>query len=92
MPSAAKCAICCDTSDLTGVIVGEQQLFLCAAHAARLGSTPVASYEDMAALFAASGLDRRAGSERRRRARRVFPPRPEGRRHNRGRRTGDPKT
>ncbi len=86
----SACAICAGTGDLTGVVVGGRQLHLCRRHAAKLGDDAPASFDDLAALFASAGADRRRSVDRRNGDRRMFPPRPELRRRNFGRRDDDP--
>jgi hypothetical protein len=84
------CAVCADTRQLTGIVVAERVLFLCGVHAAKLGKRAPRDFDDLAALFARPGLDRRTGPDRRRAERRMFPPRPELRRQSFGRRDDDP--
>ena len=86
---AVHCAVCPEVDDLEGVVVAGQELHLCREHARRLGSVSPASFADLAAFFAELGSDRRHDSDRRREQRRMFP-RPETRRHDDGRRSGDP--
>ncbi len=88
--------MCAATDALAGVLVGEQQMFLCGRHAAILASKePLAgnaTFDELAALFATPGLERRKKRNRRRNDRRMFPPRPELRRASDGRRETDPKS
>jgi len=63
---------------------------LCAEHAAKLGDASPSSFDDLVEFFAALGSDRRSEPNRRSEDRRAFPPRPEGRRRNMGRRNDDP--
>jgi hypothetical protein len=84
------CAVCLLKDELTPIQVAGRRLHLCERHARALGDTPPTSFEDLAALFAARGLDRRRRRDRRRYERRQFPLRPELRRHNMGRRGMDP--
>jgi hypothetical protein len=85
---------------MSKVVVEGRTLQLCRAHTATVVTAMPETFEDLRALFVGDGVDlgehRPQGPERRspiaRRApedRRVFPPRPEGRRHDDGRRAGD---
>lgn len=85
-----RCAVCPETEGLTGVVVAGTELHLCSKHLAKLGNASLASFDDLAVFFATLGSDRRQQSDRRAEDRRVFPPRPELRRHNMGRRKDDP--
>ncbi len=85
-----RCAVCPEREGLTGVVVAGSELHLCAKHMAKLGSASLSSFDDLAVFFATLGSDRRQQSDRRTEDRRVFPPRPELRRHNMGRRKEDP--
>ena len=84
------CAVCPRSGELVGILVAGRQLHLCDEHHHVLGDRQPQSFDDLAALFATPGLDRRAGDDRRVEDRRQFPPRPEGRRHDMGRRVEDP--
>jgi hypothetical protein len=90
---------------MSKVVVEGRALHLCRAHAATVVAEMPETFEDLRALFVGAGVDLDARArrgpppipERRspigRRApedRRLFPPRPEGRRRNGGRRAGDP--
>jgi hypothetical protein len=88
--SDERCAVCAATQGLKGVVVAGRPLLLCPTHRDRLGDHQPESFDDLASFFAHPDFDRRRHGERRRRMRRQFPPRPEGRRHNQGRRAGDP--
>ncbi len=83
---AEACAVCTETNELSGIVVGERQLYLCPRHAKKLGEHAPRTFDDLAALFSPSALDRRREIDRRRIDRRMFPPRPELRRRNFGRR------
>ncbi|MBW2453856.1 MAG: hypothetical protein JRI68_05075 [Deltaproteobacteria bacterium] len=85
-----RCAVCPETAGLTGVVVAGTELLLCEKHLAKLGNASPASFDDLAVFFATLGSDRRQESDRRDEDRRVFPPRPELRRYNMGRRKDDP--
>jgi len=85
-----RCAVCPETDGLTGVVVAGTELHLCEKHLAKLGDASPASFDDLAVFFATLGADRRQQPDRRVEDRRVFPPRPELRRHNMGRRENDP--
>ena len=89
MQEPPRCAVCCASEDLVGIVVGSKQLHLCSEHAGKLEGAQATSYADFASLFALPGLERRQRVERRQRRRRAFPPRPEGRRLNGGRRCKD---
>ena len=88
---------------MSKVVIEGRALELCRAHAATVVAAMPATFEEMRALFAGAITDdatllRREGLVERRSPlsrrgpddRRVFPPRPESRRRNRGRRTSDP--
>jgi hypothetical protein len=95
------CAVCRSQAGnggrLSKVVIEGRALELCRAHAAMVVAAMPETFEDLRALFVGSGvdiglvrerrspIDRRVGQDRR-----VFPPRPEGRRRNGGRRAGDP--
>lgn len=89
-PNQPHCAVCPEAVDLTGVLVGGREMFLCARHVAALPSRSANSFDELAALLSLPGIDRRSVVDRRREDRRMFPPRPELRRHDLGRRTTDP--
>jgi hypothetical protein len=84
---------------MSKVVVEGRALQLCRAHAATVVAAMPETFEDLRGLFAGAGgaLDgplpfpeRRSPIERRdAEDRRVFPPRPEGRRLGSGRRAGD---
>jgi len=93
------CAVCVTlevdtTAPLSRVVVEGRILCLCRAHASTVASEMPQTFDDLRQLF--SGVGAGPGSERRspisRRDtddRRVFPPRPEGRRLSSGRRNTD---
>lgn len=99
-----RCAVCgCEErsgAGLSRVIIQMRVLLLCRTHAATVVAAMPETFEELRALFAGAAplaAAAYAGPERRspitRRApedRRVFPPRPEGRRRNGGRRASDP--
>ncbi len=95
------CAVCGGHAPpgarMSRVVVEGRSLELCRAHAATVVAAMPETFEDLRALFVGVGVDLGASPERRspidRRVgedRRAFPPRPEGRRRNGGRRDGDP--
>jgi hypothetical protein len=92
-----SCAVCeheVASSRICRVVVGGRTVSLCRTHAARVASERPATFEELRRLFvetpSASGADRRSAVDRRRPDdRRVFPPRPEGRRMPGGRRSAD---
>lgn len=86
MATPERCAACSSAEGLGTLDVAGRALVLCGAHRAEVAGAPQ-PFEDVAALFAFLGAERRRG-ERRRRERRQFPPRPEGRRHGTDRRAG----
>ena len=87
---------------MSRVVIEGRSLELCRTHAATVVAAMPETFDDLRSLFVGVGVDLSARSapgagERRspldRRDpedRRVFPPRPEGRRRAAGRRTGDP--
>jgi hypothetical protein len=101
--STERCAVCgCDErpgAGLSRVIIQMRALLLCRAHAATVVAAMPATFDEMRALFVGAAPAADApykGPERRsplsRRApddRRIFPPRPEGRRRSGGRRATD---
>lgn len=90
MSRKRACEICGgSTGASSSVEVGDRRVALCKDHAAAARQAGVSSTEALRALFVeAEGrralLSRRAEDERR-----LFPPRPEGRRMQRGRRKSD---
>ena len=89
MRPSPRCAVCCVSDGLVGIVVGSEQIHLCEDHARRLDGHQPESYADLAKLYAMPGLNRRKRADRRQHRRRAFPPRPEGRRLNSGRRRDD---
>lgn len=83
---------------MSRVVVQGRMLALCRDHAATVVAEMPETFDDLRALFVGAGVDlgghaaeRRSPIDRRAREdRRVFPPRPEGRRMGGGRRAGDP--
>jgi hypothetical protein len=90
--SMPSCAVCTTRDSLTGVVIAGTQLYLCGTHLEALGDRNASSFIELASFFSLQEMDRRGAPERRRRDRRQFPPRPERRRHNMGRRTTDPES
>ena len=96
-PHVAPCAACNQAlpgSKLSRVVIDGTAVLLCRAHAATVAAHMPRTYEDLRALFlepaSAEHPSRRSVLERRRDDdRRVFPPRPEGRRMGGGRRATD---
>lgn len=99
------CAVCREQSTqpdgMSKVVIEGRALTLCRDHAAAVVAVMPETFEDLRAIFAGAGvdldgpghtperrspLDRRAADDRR-----VFPPRPEGRRRGGGRRASDPR-
>jgi hypothetical protein len=73
------------------VVIEGRALRLCRAHAARVAAAAPETFEALRALFRGADGDRRSPIPRRGfEDRRVFPPRPEGRRMSGGRRATDP--
>lgn len=89
MQERPTCAICRRSDALVGVIVGGKQFYLCREHARKLDGVQPQNYAELTHLFALPEFERRETNDRRQRRRRNFPPRPEGRRLNTGRRDGD---
>jgi hypothetical protein len=92
------CAACNDPvlgSKLCRVVIGGQAVTLCRTHAARVAAEMPQTFDELRALFPEvpgdeSPLARRSVIARRRDDdRRMFPPRPEGRRLGTGRRASD---
>ncbi len=89
MSARHHCAICPPVDSLVGIVVSRRQLHLCEQHHDLLDGRQPQSFDELAAIFAVPGLDRRAEPDRRVDERRHFPPRPEGRRMGSGRRRDD---
>ena len=96
------CAVCGPGTPggrMSKVVVEGRALQLCRSHAATVVEAMPETFDDLRELFAGAGADldaplpfreRRSPIERRMAEdRRVFPPRPEGRRLGAGRRAGD---
>jgi hypothetical protein len=91
MNDETTCIVCGTPCARSSIVVGDAAIGLCPAHAARLDPKAPAVFETFAAFFEGSGLERRIEVDRRRMDRRMFPPRPELRRKNNGRRKDDPR-
>jgi hypothetical protein len=85
---------CCEVCGQSGRVVrlsfGSRTIALCSTDAERAKGSGAATLDDLRRVFREAGgrralLPRRAPEERR-----LFPPRPEGRRHDDGRRGSDP--
>jgi hypothetical protein len=96
--SRPTCAACNDPvsgSKLCRVVIGGHAVTLCRTHAARVAGEMPQTFEEMRALFLEVPVDEAESARRsvigRREDddRRMFPPRPEGRRLGQGRRTAD---
>lgn len=92
------CAACHDPvagSKLCRVVIGGRSIALCRTHAARVATEMPETFEELRALFVEVPADeggpaRRSVITRRKTDdRRMFPPRPEGRRVGEGRRASD---
>jgi hypothetical protein len=89
MKRARACDICgAAASAASSLTDGLRRIMLCEAHAASARAAGAATIEAVRALFVESS-GRRALLARRATERRLFPPRPEGRRLARGRRRTD---
>lgn len=77
------------TNRMRRVLVDERIVALCDEHAAEYQLSGAGSLEELRALFPESDGKRSLISRRTPLDRRIFPPRPEGRRHNDGRRQDD---
>jgi len=87
---------------MSKVVIEGRALELCRVHAGVVVAAMPETFDDLRELFVGAGVDladgqpaperveRRSPLDRRAEDRRVFPPRPEGRRRNGGRRAGDP--
>ena len=95
------CAVCGGRASpgarMSKVVIEGRALTLCRTHAATVVAAMPATFDELRALFVGVGTvvdpaaSRRSPLERRgTEDRRVFPPRPEGRRRAGGRRAGDP--
>jgi hypothetical protein len=91
----AACSLLCPSGKLSRVVIEGRTVLLCREHASVVAANMPRSYEELRALFRepatdAGPLARRSRIERRGRDdRRMFPPRPEGRRQTGGRRSTD---
>jgi len=83
------CAVCPEQIDLVSITVGGLRLHLCPQHLSAAGGRGHRRFAGWSELLAATGIERRSGADRRRTERRLFPPRPEGRRRSDGRRCTD---
>lgn len=86
------CAVCGfgGMGELTPLEIEGQIYRLCEAHALQLGAETPSTAAELAERFGFVALERRGGQDRRlAHNRRMFPPRPEGRRLNGGRRATD---
>jgi hypothetical protein len=88
--SPLRCAVCASETDLEGVVAAGRPLHLCRTHADAFAQAAPSSADELAGFFEALDSDTQRGADRRHRERRFFP-RPEGRRHNHGRRADDPR-
>lgn len=107
MNERSSCCAVCGSGETTGsrmsrVVIEGRSLELCRSHTATVVASMPETFEDLRALFVGltplaaappgrkeerrSPIDRRAAENRR-----MFPPRPEGRRRGEGRRAGDPR-
>lgn len=91
MTEHEACIVCGESAALTSITVAGEPTHLCAPHA-RMLKKGVRAFASLAELHAIPGLDRRVEVDRRRVDRRMFPPRPETRRRNHGRRAEDPRS
>ena len=92
MTSTPACALCSATGSLTAVVVAGASKWVCAHHQQALAGRIPTDMAELRAWMASTEeheRNRRAGPDRRVAQRRQFPPRPEGRRHNDGRRRDD---
>jgi hypothetical protein len=71
------------------VLVGERLVALCATHARVVASLPGATLGELRRAFRENSGRRSLIERRQELDRRIFPARPEGRRHNGGRRSSD---
>lgn len=94
--SDGSCAVCgggdTNGTGMSRVVIQGRSLALCRTHASTVVMAMPKTFEDLRALFAGVTLDEpRSSSDRRAPLdRRMFPPRPEGRRLGIGRRAADP--
>ena len=88
MPRKRCCEVCGEAAGAASVDLGTRVIVLCAAHRQTAQLAGATSTEAVRDLFKEVG-GRRALLPRRQEDRRQFPPRPEGRRHDAGRRSSD---
>jgi len=90
MPRRRHCEVCQETLGKGSPFIecGDRRVFLCAAHQQVARQAGAATTEALCELFKESS-GRRSLLGRRTNERRLFPPRPEGRRHQDGRRSID---
>ncbi len=87
--SPSSCIVCGKPGAVSAVEVAGKPVDLCHEHVRTLEREATRSFDSLAVLRAAPGIDKRLEVDRRRDDRRMFPPRPELRRSNQGRRDDD---
>jgi len=88
MGRRATCEICGEPTT-TALELDRRRVQLCRAHADAALAARASSFEELRALFVEPQGRRALLTRRAKDERRVFPPRPEGRRHDDGRRQTD---
>jgi hypothetical protein len=86
---ARPCDVCATKQRIRRILLQDRVVALCDEHAAELRSSGASTLEALCALFPESAGKRSLVARRAPLDRRVFPPRPEGRRRNAGRRQDD---
>lgn len=94
------CNVILPSSKLSRVVIDGRTVLFCREHASKIATRMPRTYEDLRRLFLEEGQQGAQGDQPARRSvlerrgnddRRAFPPRPEGRRMEGGRRAGDDK-
>ncbi len=83
------CDVCASKTKVRRILVEDRIIALCEQHAAEVRMSGVTTLRTLRAMFPEPAGRRSLVARRAPLDRRVFPPRPEGRRRSEGRRSGD---